>query len=126
MITENCTYDELTVGQSASLKRIAREEDFLVFANASGNHNPTHLSAYDGDGDGKPEALAPALWVGSLVSAVLGNVLPGAGTLYRKQDFTFHHHASAGDELTIAVEVLEKLGDGLVRLETQGAAYQRR
>ncbi|MBB94377.1 MAG: enoyl-CoA hydratase [Rhodobacteraceae bacterium] len=118
MKLENRTYDELKIGDTAALKRIAREDDFLIFANASGNHNPLHIAAYDGDGDGIDEAIAPSLWVGSLISSVLGNVLPGPGTLYRSQTFDFVGHAEAGDELEISVEVLEKLDDDGVRLAT--------
>lgn len=71
-------------------------DDLIVFANVSGNHNPMHLADHDGDGDGIPEALCPGMFVGSLISAVLGNVLPGAGTLYRSQQFDFLGRASAG------------------------------
>ncbi|MEM8729536.1 MAG: bifunctional enoyl-CoA hydratase/phosphate acetyltransferase, partial [Pseudomonadota bacterium] len=119
MISKNKTYDELNPGDSATLRRIAREDDFLIFATASGNHNPVHIAAYDGDGDGHPESIAPSLWVGSLISAVLGNLLPGPGTFYRSQNFTFHGHVEAGDELEISVQVLEKLPDQNVRLSTQ-------
>lgn len=118
MKLENKTFDELSVGDTASLKRIAREDDFLIFATASGNHNPVHIAAYDGDGDGVDEAIAPSLWVGSLISAVLGNVLPGPGTFYRHQDFEFLAHAEAGDELEITVTVTEKMADNCVRLST--------
>lgn len=116
---ENRTYDELAIGDEAELKRIAREDDFLVFANASGNHNPMHLAAYDGDGDGTPEAIAPSLWLGSLISAVIGNLLPGAGTMYRAQSFAFHGRARAGDELVVCVRVTAKLPDNAVRLATE-------
>jgi len=119
MMIENRTYDELAVGEEARLKRIAREDDFLVFANASGNHNPMHLGAYDGDGDGVPEIIAPSLWVGSLISAVLGNLLPGPGTLYRRQSFSFHDRTMAGDELVVCVRVVEKLPEHVVRLATE-------
>ena len=115
---ENKTYDELQVGDTAELTRICLEDDFYVFANASGNYNPMHLAEYDGDGDGVPEATAPALWVGSLVSAVLGNILPGAGTIYRAQSFEFLEHAHAGQELKAKVTVTEKHGGGEVSLET--------
>jgi phosphate butyryltransferase len=108
---ENKTYDELNVGDRAELERICMEDDLYVFANASGNYNPMHLADYDGDGDGEPEAIAPALWIGSLISAVLGNILPGAGTLYRAQSFEFLAHAVAGDRLLASVEVIEKRGD---------------
>ena len=35
------------------------------------------------------DPVAPSMWVGSLISAVLGNILPGPGTLYRSQTFEF-------------------------------------
>ena len=118
MIKENQTFEELSPGQEAQLTRVCTQNDFLIFANASGNHNPLHLFDYDGDGDGTPEAVAPSLWVGSLISAVLGNILPGAGTSYLKQSFEFLDRAHAGDELTAKVRVLEKQDGGEVKLET--------
>ena len=118
MKCENKVYDELKVGDTASLTRIAREDDFLIFANASGNHNPMHMHEYDGDGDGVAEEVAPSLWVGSLISAVLGNLLPGPGTLYHAQDFKFLGRAHAGEELKVEVELLEKLPENRVRFKT--------
>ena len=116
---ENKTYDELELGDRADLERICMEDDLYVFANASGNYNPMHLAEYDGDGDGTPEAVAPALWLGSLISAVLGNILPGAGTLYRSQNFEFLAHAHAGDRLRAQVEVVEKRDGNEVLMATE-------
>ena len=117
MMIENKIYEELQVGDHAELKRIAREDDFLISATASGNHNPMHLAAYDGDDDGVKEAIAPSAWIASLVSAVLGNLLPGPGTLYRRQNFAFGARVTAGDELEVRVRVAEKLPDNGVRLD---------
>ncbi|SIO03878.1 phosphate butyryltransferase [Rhodovulum sp. ES.010] len=114
-IEENRTFDEIAVGDTAQIVRICTEDDFYVFASASGNHNPMHLARHDGDGDGAEEAVAPALWVGALISAVIGNILPGAGTLYRAQSLTFKDRAHAGDELVASVTVTEKRPpDGIV------------
>ncbi|MEM8596854.1 MAG: bifunctional enoyl-CoA hydratase/phosphate acetyltransferase [Pseudomonadota bacterium] len=118
-IAENRTYDELQPGDEATLVRVCTEDDFLVFANVSGNHNPLHLAHHDGDGDGMVEAIAPALWVASLISAVLGNILPGAGTLYRSQTLDFHERAHAGDELIAKVTVVEKGPEDAVTLDTE-------
>ncbi|MEM6659835.1 MAG: bifunctional enoyl-CoA hydratase/phosphate acetyltransferase [Pseudomonadota bacterium] len=104
----NKPYDDLKVGDSAELLRSCSVDDFYVFANNSGNHNPLHLAKEDGDGDSVPEAVAPALFVGALISAVLGNILPGAGTLYKSQNFQFAERAHAGDELVSKVIVIEK------------------
>lgn len=114
----NRTFAELVVGDVAELRRLITADDLYVFAVASGNHNPMHLTDSDLDGDGKTERVAPGMFVASLISAVLGMKLPGAGTLYRRQVLDFHARARAGEELICRVEVLEKLADGAVRLST--------
>lgn len=119
MILENRTYDELSVGDHAELTRLCTADDLYIFANASGNHNPMHLPRLDGDGDGVAEAVAPSMWVGALISAVVGNLLPGPGTLYQSQSFNFLSRAHAGEELSTRVEVLEKLPGNRVRLQTE-------
>nr|WP_255552168.1 bifunctional enoyl-CoA hydratase/phosphate acetyltransferase [Maritimibacter dapengensis] len=107
VLIENRTFDELNVGDTSELRRFCTQDDALAFANVSGNHNPMHIYDADGDADGILEAIMPGMFIGSLVSAVLGNVLPGAGTLYRAQSFVFHNRAHAGEELISRVTVTE-------------------
>lgn len=114
----NRTLDELQPGDVAELRRLITADDLYVFAASSGNFNPLHLSDSDLDGNGTPERVAPGMFVASLISAVLGTQLPGAGTLYRHQTLDFHERAHAGEELLCRVKVLEKLADGGVRLDT--------
>ena len=115
----NVPFDKLQVGMEAEARRICRADDFYVFANASGNLNPMHLPRIDGDGDGVPEAVAPSMWTAALISAVLGNQLPGPGTLYKTQSLRFHGRAHAGDELVIRARVAA-VGEGRsVTLETR-------
>jgi phosphate butyryltransferase len=116
MIRENKLYDELKVGDTASVKRVCTANDLYVFASASGNLNPLHLP--DDDGERHPEAVAPSMWVGALVSSVLGNILPGAGTLYKAQTFRFLNRVHVGDELTISVTVRGKAEGERVVLDT--------
>jgi phosphate butyryltransferase len=116
---ENKTYDELKVGDKASIKRVCTGNDLYIFAHASGNLNPLHMPEPTLDGEGAREKIAPSMWVGALVSGVLGNILPGPGTLYRSQFFQFLDRVHVGDELTITVEVLEKLGNNLVKFSTR-------
>ncbi|MCT2540207.1 bifunctional enoyl-CoA hydratase/phosphate acetyltransferase [Sedimentimonas flavescens] len=119
MIFESRMWDELEPGMSAELRRLLTADDFYVFAAASGNHNPVHLAAQDGDGDGVKEAVAPGIFVASLITSVLGNLLPGPGTLYRSQNLTFHARAHAGEELVARVTVVSKSADGCVTLATE-------
>lgn len=113
-------YDAIEPGMEASMRRLCRAEDFFIFATASGNHNPAHLPESDHDGDGiRDEAVAPSMWVASLVSAVLGNQLPGPGTFYLAQDFRFEGRVHAGEELNVHVKVIEKKPDRVVILQTR-------
>jgi phosphotransacetylase/acyl dehydratase len=115
----NRVFDELQIGETAELRRLITADDLYVFASASGNFNPMHLPGRDGDGDGKVDAVAPGMLVASMISAVLGTLLPGPGTLYRSQSLTFHGRAHAGEELTCTVRVLAKEEGGTVRLATE-------
>jgi phosphate butyryltransferase len=114
----NRTFEEIEVGDTAEIRRLVTNEDLDVFAAASGNHNPMHLLDSDLDGDGVKERVAPGMFVGSLLSAVLGMKLPGPGTLYQSQTLDFHARVHAGEEVVAVVQVVEKRPDSTVRLET--------
>jgi phosphate butyryltransferase len=109
----NRTFDEIAVGDSASLSRTLAPNDLMVFAHASGNLNPLHLAGRQGEGDDE-EAVAPSMWVAALFSAVLGNRLPGPGTLYRSQTVRFQGRAHVGDTLTATVTAQEKRAGNIV------------
>jgi phosphate butyryltransferase len=109
-------YDDLSVGQTASLERLCTENDLVVFAHASGNLNPRHLPGLAEKVTGE-KPVAPAMWGGSLFSALLGNVLPGPGTAYLHQSLTFHNRVHPGDRLTVTVTVREKRPDRRVDLD---------
>ncbi len=84
----NRTWDEIAIGDVGELTRVCTADDIVVFVHASGNYNPAHLAP-------SPDAIAPSMWVGSLFSAVLGNVLPGPGTNYRSQTLRFYERAES-------------------------------
>ena len=105
-MASNKTYDEIRVGDSAEIDRKVERSDLVVFAHASGNFNPVHIPE---DALHDPDKVAPSMWVGALFSAVLGNVLPGIGTLYRSQNLVFNARARLGDTLKIKVTAVEKL-----------------
>lgn len=117
-LLKNVPYDDLTIGMEAHLTRVCRQDDLFVYANSSGNFNPMHQPDVDGDGDGRPEARAPGLWLGSLISAVLGCQLPGPGTVYHSQSLRFVGSAQAGDTLAAGVRVTAVLPGRRVQLQT--------
>ena len=118
-VFKNVPLSELKPGMEAETSRVCLADDFYVFANSSGNLNPLHLPREDGDGDGLPEAVAPSMWIAALISAVLGNQLPGPGTLYKAQTLRFTGRAQAGDELVVRVRVVDVAADRTVKLATR-------
>lgn len=118
-IYHNIPFNRLTVGMEATAERLCLADDLYIFAHSSGNLNPLHIPEADGDGDGIPEAMAPSAWVGALISGVLGNQLPGPGTVYESQMLEYVGHAKQGDTLRITVRLTEKLDGRRVRLDTR-------
>src|SRR5215467_5074858 len=104
----NRPFDELQVGDTASLVRIVGRDDIDLFAAVSGDVNPAHLDATFAATDLFGHIVAHGMWMGALVSAVLGTKLPGPGTIYLEQDLRFIKPVAPGDTITVTVTVKEK------------------
>jgi len=117
-VLRNIPFDRLQVGMEASSTRICVSDDLFIFAHASGNLNPMHLPPEEGETELRTEPVAPSMWVATLISAVLGNELPGPGTIYLSQSVRFLGRAHAGDSLTAKVRLVAKAEDRKVRFET--------
>ena len=114
----NKTWAELNVGDAASLERSCSAQDLVLFAHVSGNVNPLTLPPADTEAQ-ENRPVAPSMWVGSLISAVLGNVLPGAGTLYRAQDLRFPRRVHVGDKLKVTIVCREKREEPVALFDTR-------
>ncbi len=107
---ENKTFDELSVGDSATMTRTLTQKDAELFAVISSDFNPTHLDAeWAGRLLQSQKISGHGMWGGSLFSALLGNELPGPGSVYKKQDFVFHRAVELGDTLTLTLTLQEKI-----------------
>ncbi|OYW42179.1 MAG: enoyl-CoA hydratase, partial [Azorhizobium sp. 12-66-6] len=104
----NRTFDELNVGDSASLTRVVRNEDIELFAAVSGDVNPAHLDKAYAATDIFGHVVIHGMWTGGLISTLLGTELPGPGTIYLSQDLHFRKPVAPGDTITATVTVLEK------------------
>ena len=105
---ENKTFDEIEVGQTAELVRTLRREDIELFAVMSGDVNPAHVDEEFARSDLFHKVIAHGMWGGALISAVLGTELPGPGTIYLNQSFSFRRPVGLGDTVTVRVTVREK------------------
>jgi len=88
------------IGDEASLTKTITSDDIRRFADLLGDHNPIHVDeAYALTTPfGRP--IAHGMLVGSLVSSVLANQMPGPGTIYLGQNLRFQGPVFSGDTIT--------------------------
>ena len=108
---ENWTFDEIAVGESASVTRTLSKRDIQLFALVSGDVNPAHLDEDYAESDFFRRVIAHGMWGGGLISAVLGTELPGPGAIYLGQSLRFLRPVGIGDAITATVTVTEKRAD---------------
>ncbi|MGA9866260.1 MAG: MaoC family dehydratase [Acetobacteraceae bacterium] len=98
-------FDDLAVGQTASLGKTITEADILLFAAVSTDTNPVHINAEAAKASIFGERIAHGMLSAGLISAVLGTRLPGPGTIYLGQSLRFRAPVKIGDTVTATVEV---------------------
>jgi acyl dehydratase len=72
----NKTFDEIHVGDSASLTRTLMPEDVKLFAILTGDVNPAVVDPKFSESGMFREVIAHGMWSGSLISTVLGTQFP--------------------------------------------------
>lgn len=107
-VIENRTFDEMTIGENASLTHIVTQRDIDLFAVATGDVNPAHMDPAYAETDMFHHIIIHGMWGAGLISNVLGTMLPGPGTIYLGQDLRFLHPVSIGDTITVTLTVREK------------------
>lgn len=107
----NYTYDEITIGQTATYSKRIEEQDIQLFAAVSGDVNPVHLDAEFAAATPFKERIAHGMLTGAVISAALALHLPGPGTIYLGQTLRFRLPVKIGDEITVKLEVTDKRDD---------------
>lgn len=116
-VLRNFVYDEIKVGDSASVTRALTFKDIQLFAYVSGDINPAHLDEEYAKSDMFHRIIAHGMWGGAIISSVLGTQLPGPGTIYVEQDMKFLYPVALGDVITATVTVKEKLEKHRLKME---------
>jgi acyl dehydratase len=97
--------DELSVGQTAEMTREITEDRIQRFAEASDDFNPVHMDEAFASKTAYRGRIAHGLLSASFVSAVVGTMLPGPGSIYLGQTLSFHKAVRIGDMVTGRVTV---------------------
>lgn len=118
-------YDDIKVGDEASLARTITEAHIVNFAGVTGDMNPIHVDAEYAAHSMFKERIAHGMLVAGLISAVVGTQLPGPNSIYLGQDLKFVAPVMIGDTITVVVTVTGKRDEKrIIKLRT--AAYNQR
>jgi 3-hydroxybutyryl-CoA dehydratase len=105
------TFDTLKVGDKDSISKLITDEVVRAFADVSNDHNPLHLDEEFAKKTPFGRRIAHGMISAGLISAVLGSIIPGQGTVYMTQSLKFRRPVFLGDTLTAWGEVQEKIED---------------
>jgi 3-hydroxybutyryl-CoA dehydratase len=113
------TIEELRVGDRAEFSKTLSESDVYLYAGITGDLNPAHINEEYARKTFFKTRIAHGMLLGGLISGVLGNKLPGPGTIYIRQELDFLAPVRIGDTVTAAVEIVEiNLEQKRVKLKT--------
>jgi 3-hydroxybutyryl-CoA dehydratase len=105
------TIDKLKEGDTAAFSKTVSESDIYLFAGVTGDLNPAHINEEYARNTFFKTRIAHGMLLAGFVSAVIGNRLPGYGTIYVRQELDFIAPVHMGDTITAQVEVKEILSE---------------
>ena len=113
------TIDKLNIGDTAEFAKTVSESDIYLYAGITGDFNPAHINDDYAKNTFFKTRIAHGMLSAGFISTVIGNELPGTGSIYVKQELRFLAPVRIGDTITARVEVIEIMdGKNRVRLKT--------
>ena len=103
--------EDIEMGMTRYIRKIITDRDIELFAEISTDHNPVHLDddyARDTIFEGR---IAHGMLTAGLISAVIGEQLPGHGTIYMSQNLKFLAPVRPGDLVHAEVKVVDMIID---------------
>ena len=103
--------EDIEMGMTRYIRKIITDKDIELFAEISTDYNPVHLDdeyARDTIFEGR---IAHGMLTAGLISAVIGEQLPGHGTIYMSQNLKFLAPVRPGDLVHAEVKVVDMLID---------------
>ena len=103
--------EDIEMGMTRYIRKVITDRDIEQFAEISTDHNPVHLDdeyAKDTIFEGR---IAHGMLTAGLVSAVIGEQLPGHGTIYMSQNLKFLAPVRPGDSVHAEVKVVDMVID---------------
>lgn len=107
MIYQLTTFNDLKVGQKASLTKTITEEDLSHFIAITGDTNPLHVDESFATQTFFGQRIAHGMLSASLFSTLVGMHIPGIGAIYKSQSLEFLRPVFIGDTLCAWFEIVK-------------------
>jgi 3-hydroxybutyryl-CoA dehydratase len=101
------TIDLLKIGDVSEFTKTVSESDIYQFAGITGDFNPAHVNEAYASKTFFKKRIAHGMLSAGFISAILGNHLPGPGSIYVKQELNFLAPVYIGDTITARAEVVD-------------------
>jgi 3-hydroxybutyryl-CoA dehydratase len=106
-MTSGYFFDELHLGQTASLSKTITEQDLLMYSMVCLDTNPIHMNDEAGRQSRFGGRVAHGMLSAGLIAALLGTRLPGPGTIYMRQSLKFRAPVMIGHTVDAVVEITD-------------------
>lgn len=113
------SYDEISVGDKASMKKFISAKDVTSFAEIFEDKDSFHVSEEAAQNSPFKEKICHGMHIASYISELVGKQLPGFGTIYLSQTLNFKNPLFIDSEIFVEVQVLEKMNNKNIRLSTK-------
>jgi 3-hydroxybutyryl-CoA dehydratase len=100
-------FEDLEPGMSQSFSKTVSERDIELFGEVSGDHNPVHFDEDYAKTTVFKGRVAHGVLSISYISAVLGNEIPGPGTIFLSATVNFKAPVRIGDTVVTICTVRE-------------------
>lgn len=110
--SEGYKYEDLEIGMVAESTHTITAEDIDLFAQVSGDRNPLHMDEEFAKQTVFGQRIAHGALSASFISGVLGNDMPGPGSVFVALSMRFRRPVFIGSEVVARAEVAEKFDKG--------------
>jgi 3-hydroxybutyryl-CoA dehydratase len=111
-------FSELKIGDKGYVEKTITETDLYIFAGVTGDFSWLHVNEVRAAQGHFKTRIVHGMLLAGLISNVVGNQMPGVGTIYETQNMKFLKPCFINDTIRAQTEVVELLEAGRVRLKT--------
>ena len=102
-------FKEIQIGDSASIERVICLKDIETFSNLTGDKNPLHVDQSFAEKSKFGSRVAHGMLTSSFISTLIGETLPGEGSIITNISLDFRKPVFIDDSLRTTIEVTKKI-----------------